>query len=536
MATGTSSARYTDLYSYAGAAEQIDHDLIVQADRLITRLSYFEATCREPGFQVSSDGLGSALRSYGVHNLPIDGSVRIVGQAFQSADAFWRPATTPSLPGWARTVKYVTREIADWWKWTAALAYIPAYWAMTWVPEAGEMVVKGPQLAREVLGLSPKLSHIKLSNLGRHLTKESLKFKVGAWVLIGIAIESAERWMVDIEEYRGDLIRTINAITIDTAVIVVLEGLAGVLVVIIGGIIAGTTAPAWVVFLIIAGVGIGVGYALDWGVLDPFFNSDFRLDAIEFLTDKEFDLVNYLDARVHELLMEKVSPIPMPGPPPQPHPAPLRSVGINVEVKTDSTQGQIPHLSQKNPQGDIILDFSRYENPSGSGKREFEPGIVTVRDHIAMYGCLITDYAMLLKGKGFNTEVTDLYRAKAEKEGSIDTENKSVVLFDLYTGPKVANDYLENEGINARVEKGYLAGSTVSEKVESLKERVQTTGPIILHVKGDPTDGHWIVVSHINVDGSVVVLDPLKDLPSVLSEYELFGDDEFQFLNDVPAI
>ena len=82
----TSSARYVDLYEYARTAEQIDHELIGQADRLINRLSYFEATCRESGFQVSSDGLGSALRSYATRNLPVDRRVREIGEAFQRAD------------------------------------------------------------------------------------------------------------------------------------------------------------------------------------------------------------------------------------------------------------------------------------------------------------------------------------------------------------------------------------------------------------------------------------------------------------------
>jgi len=81
-----SSARYVDLYDYARAAEQIDYDLMGQADRLISRLSYFEATCRESGYQVGSDGLGSALRSYATHALPIDQRVRTVGEAFQQAD------------------------------------------------------------------------------------------------------------------------------------------------------------------------------------------------------------------------------------------------------------------------------------------------------------------------------------------------------------------------------------------------------------------------------------------------------------------
>lgn len=83
----TSSARYTDLYDYARAAEQIDYELMGQADRLINRLGHYEATCREPGFQTGGNELGSALRSYASHALPVDQRVRAVGEGFQRADA-----------------------------------------------------------------------------------------------------------------------------------------------------------------------------------------------------------------------------------------------------------------------------------------------------------------------------------------------------------------------------------------------------------------------------------------------------------------
>jgi murein DD-endopeptidase MepM/ murein hydrolase activator NlpD len=64
----------------------LDYDLMNQADRLISRLSYYEATCREGGIQVGSDGLGSALRAYATRALPVDQRVRTVGEGFQRAD------------------------------------------------------------------------------------------------------------------------------------------------------------------------------------------------------------------------------------------------------------------------------------------------------------------------------------------------------------------------------------------------------------------------------------------------------------------
>ena len=76
MSTATSSARYTDLYDYCTTATHINDDLNGHGGRLGSRLSYFEATCRESGYRVGGDDLGGALQSYSTWAMPIDRHVR----------------------------------------------------------------------------------------------------------------------------------------------------------------------------------------------------------------------------------------------------------------------------------------------------------------------------------------------------------------------------------------------------------------------------------------------------------------------------
>jgi hypothetical protein len=202
----------------------------------------------------------------------------------------------------------------------------------------------------------------------------------------------------------------------------------------------------------------------------------------------------------------------------------------NTLQESKGIENHIPHLSQINPEEDEFLYYTRYENPPGSGKPEFEGNIRTIKDHIAKYGCLMTSYTMLLRGKGYDTKVTDLYLTKVNKQGQIG--EKSVTLFDLYTGPETANDYLEKKGVNSRFVKEVLTGSDNNEKIENLHQKVREVGPLILHVKGVDSDGHWIVLSGSNDEDSLTILDSLKNEPTTLDQYDLFGDDVFHYLKD----
>jgi len=116
MARSISSAEPEKLFRYSDFGARLDHDLVSESYRLATRLQHFEATCTEPGYQVSVSHLAHALRGYGSQSESTDGWVRQVGKDFQIADQVWSGArflpgvwagATWALPGWALGVSSV---------------------------------------------------------------------------------------------------------------------------------------------------------------------------------------------------------------------------------------------------------------------------------------------------------------------------------------------------------------------------------------------------------------------------------------------
>lgn len=170
------------------------------------------------------------------------------------------------------------------------------------------------------------------------------------------------------------------------------------------------------------------------------------------------------------------------------------------------------HISQKNPTGpDSFLDLKRKETETTWEAKVGE----TVRDHIGDLGCLMTCYTMLLNDIGIDVDVTDLYREKYKmsnpnKDFDKDAEDGVVILFDLLTPLGIIANIASSkgrQGVSGR--SGFLSGTTHEERIESLKDIIDKRGTVVIHVTGDPTYGHWIVVDGYNESG-FSVRDPLK--------------------------
>ena len=173
-------------------------------------------------------------------------------------------------------------------------------------------------------------------------------------------------------------------------------------------------------------------------------------------------------------------------------------------------------LSQKNLDEDNpkdVLDVVRWE----TNEKKVESNITDVRGHIQAFGCLLTCYAMVLRDKGVEVNVTDLYKTnyylKNKKKSTFDEDVKNsndnhIVLFDLQADPNVVNEFdkkyqeiLGNFSIN-----------TDSEKERGLTNAIEENGgTIIINVnKPNPkADGHWVVINKLE-DGTYIVRDPLK--------------------------
>jgi hypothetical protein len=219
--------------------------------------------------------------------------------------------------------------------------------------------------------------------------------------------------------------------------------------------------------------------------------------------------------------------------------------GVNTDDEPQLPPVRRRHLQQNSPEGD--KDILKLKRVQKNGKPELD--IVTVRDHIARFGCLMTSYTMLLQDRDIDVEVTDLYKAKYELANSVtdfdtDAADGTISLDDLFTPPSVATNAAQTAGASEyKAYEGNLSGTTDEERRESLQEQIDKYDSVIVHVTGDDRQhGHWIVVDGYNADGSFNVRNPLKEDSednvafgsSGESDYKFF-DRQFKYVEKVEA-
>lgn len=205
-------------------------------------------------------------------------------------------------------------------------------------------------------------------------------------------------------------------------------------------------------------------------------------------------------------------------------------------------------LLQTSPKGNDfgeILALGTRRKPPEQGSIKNSAGklekieIVTVGDHIAVFGCLMTSFAMLLADRGANTSVVDIYRAnydlkhgrtgafdEAVRNGEVNLDN---LLLDADAIKNANPDYVESTT--------YLRpGDPNKDVTHQLQDLIAAHGPMILHVGTGTTNGHWIVVDSVNADGTINVRDPIDGL--VLNatlgpngRYRLAGDHQVHYLS-----
>ncbi|MGE5403501.1 MAG: C39 family peptidase [Candidatus Saccharibacteria bacterium] len=156
----------------------------------------------------------------------------------------------------------------------------------------------------------------------------------------------------------------------------------------------------------------------------------------------------------------------------------------------------------------------------------------TVAQQIVSVGCLMTCWTMLLRDKGEDVYVTDIYEANYNRQCNANIKPGDLPrsfgdAFRDVNGDGAIDNVLKKESMNLdsgaindvapeyKTENGSFAlqGETDEEKLQSLKEQLKTAiddhGPVIVHVNGKYDSGHWIVVDQYNeTDGTFEVRDP----------------------------
>jgi hypothetical protein len=219
--------------------------------------------------------------------------------------------------------------------------------------------------------------------------------------------------------------------------------------------------------------------------------------------------------------------------------------GPTADQETESDETS-EHISQHSPSGDDdILNLKRKETEEKYEKVDGKK-LITVKDQIARFGCLMTCYTMLLNDLDVDVQVTDLYKQKYKREHpdadfDQDAEDGTIVLFDLDTPPDVAENAADAAGKdNISVEEPTLEGSTDDKKEKSLKEEIDEHGSVILHVTGEGTDrehGHWIVVDGYTDEG-FSIRDPMADEEATgvtfkkEDTYQIHSDGEYKVVEE----
>ncbi len=163
---------------------------------------------------------------------------------------------------------------------------------------AGQVIVGGSRLFKELAGLSPHLTHIKGGNVAAHMVKDAAK-GVDSIDIAAAVIQVAGQWVEDFREYGDNPAELVSALAVDT----LLVGGISLGASYVGGV-AGTAAGAYIGGAIggvlgsvipVLGTGVGAavgatlggiagkfvaGWAADKYITDPLMKSEWRKDII----------------------------------------------------------------------------------------------------------------------------------------------------------------------------------------------------------------------------------------------------------------
>lgn len=152
---------------------------------------------------------------------------------------------------------------------------------------AGQVILKGPQWAKELIGISPYLTHVKGTGMTSHIASQPFLTPLKA---ITTLLQIAPQWIEDYNQYYDtDKAQFASAILVDTVFIGGVSLLASY-----GGSIVGAKIGGGVGALVGGPVGAATGaiiggvvgqYAASWLadelIIQPFLESDIRQKVIE---------------------------------------------------------------------------------------------------------------------------------------------------------------------------------------------------------------------------------------------------------------
>jgi len=191
----------------------------------------------------------------------------------------------------------------------------------------------------------------------------------------------------------------------------------------------------------------------------------------------------------------------------QSEPLPISAQQVDSLGKDPLAKPQMGEpLLQANLQGDVFERQIKRANPKDeNGNISYYT--TTIGDDIAQYGCLITCFTMLLRDRGKDVSVDDLYIANYNLKGGNFEEDVELNLLDMYAEPGLVELIAPDSKVEiVKFPPNQDPGQSVVDAIQSQPL------PVILHVDSPKADGHYIIVDGINPDGTFRVRDPLEGL------------------------
>lgn len=234
------------------------------------------------------------------------------GDAFRgitASDGFYRVGVLSDAGFSPEIMREAFGAGGDFWQKWEMLLFGAAFAHLGFISHgtySGQIILRGGHLSKELMGLSPNLTHARYSTFAKHIGSNA--GKLGLLHLIAPTLRTAEQWMVDIGEHSGDTVRTGTAMTLD-ALAIFGTHLAAAKV----GAVAGAKGGAVVGTFIGGPVGTAVG-AVVGGVagsvaavflsdlaLDSYLQSDLRTSIVDSAADLQRKQLDFYHTQAHRI-------------------------------------------------------------------------------------------------------------------------------------------------------------------------------------------------------------------------------------------
>jgi len=182
---------------------------------------------------------------------------------------------------------------------------------------------------------------------------------------------------------------------------------------------------------------------------------------------------------------------------------------VDSDTKNDNENTESPSENEGVVNQEVITEYvNKPAIPIGLDQDDPRWGNEVMGDNgctLKTHGCLVTSIAMIARSQGVDVTPADVNAYLKSHSGYV--EGTSLMKFD------VAEKYLESV-IGKDFTYKNIAGSDLTNTLNS-------GTPVLLHVKGNTTDGHWVLATGVDSAGNYLVFESGTGKQSTYSHSQL---------------